>query len=255
MPPAWTRAAIRKQLHDLARVWLGLNVRSARRRGFDLEPYNVDEWHARRLLHFERLLTEVEDLPGRIVECGVGAGRSLFAFAVITQHVARPREIWGFDTFQGMPPAGPEDGEHNADKAGNWNCGQEQVIESLKLAGITESFIADKVTLVAGRLQDSLPAYDGGPIALLHLDMDWYASCRTALELLYDHVVAGGVVALGGYGRQAWPGPTRAMDEFFHTRPEELLESPVADLHYVVKGRAAAARHPNRSGPPRSARP
>lgn len=233
--PALTRVTIKKKLHDLARTWLGLDVHSARHRGFDLEPYRMNAKYTRRLLHFERLLTQVDDLQGRIVECGVGPGRSIFAFSILTQHLARPREIWGFDTFEGMPPPGREDGEHNAHMGGVWAWQPAQVVESLKLAGVSEAFIQANIRFVPGRLQDSLPAYDGGSIAFLHLDVDFYASYKTALEALYRHVVPGGIVAFDEYRQQAWPGATRAIDEFFAQRPEKPAKSPILDLYYVVK--------------------
>ena len=115
------------------------------------------------------------------------------------------------------------------------------MVESLKLAGIAESFIADNVTFVAGRLQDSLQAYDGGPIAFLHLDVDFHASYKTALEELYEHVVPGGIMAFDEYRQPMWPGATLAIDEFFAARPEHPVKSPITDLYYVVKGHAADA--------------
>ena len=238
-----TRVMIKKALHDIARTWLGLSVHSARHRGFDLEPYRMNAKYTRRLLQCEHLLTQVEDLRGRIVECGVGSGRSIFAFSILTQHLVRPRQIWGFDTFQGMPPPGREDGEHNVNRGGAWAWLPEQVVESLKLAGIPESFIEGNIRFVPGRLQDSLSAYDGGPIALLHLDVDFYASYKTALEVLYRHVVPGGIVAFDEYRQQAWPGATRAIDEFFAARPEKPVKSPLADLYYLVKNRTEAGVH------------
>ena len=232
---------VKKKLHDLARIYVGLDVHTARRRDFDLVPYSMNAKYTRRLLHFESLLQRIEGLEGRIVECGVGPGRAIFAFSVLTQHVTRPREIWGFDTFEGMPPPRPEDGTHNAEKGGMWAWRPEQVGASLQLAGISASFIEDKVTFVPGRLQDSLPAYDGGPIAFLHLDVDFYASYKTALELLYEHVVPGGIVAFDEYGQKTWPGATRAVDEFFATRTEQPVKSPIVDLYYVIKSRPASA--------------
>ena len=104
---------IKKRLHVFARRYFGLDVHSARHRRFDLEPHSMDAKHVRRLLHFEWLLKQVDGFEGRIVECGVGSGRSIFRFSMITQYLTRPREIWGFDTFQGMPPPEREDGEHN----------------------------------------------------------------------------------------------------------------------------------------------
>ena len=226
---------MKERLRTFARVGLGLDIRFARSRKFDLQPYQMDTKHSRRMLHFEYLLKQVEDVEGRIVECGVGPGRSIFAFSMITQTVTRPREIWGFDTFEGIPPPTGEDGSANAHKAGWWNHSQRHVVELLKYNGLDESYISSNLTFVPGVFSESLATYDGEAIALLHLDVDFYDSYRTALEHLYDHVATGGIIAFDEYGKTTWPGATRAVDEFFAGRAEEITRSPVTGLYYVAK--------------------
>ena len=180
-------------------------------------------------------MREVEHVEGRIVECGVGPGRSIFMFSLLTQFVTCPREIWGFDTFEGMPPPTAEDGEANRDMAGVWKHPQQQVVGLLKHNGLDGAFIRDNVTFVPGLLTDSLPRYDGGPIALLHLDVDFYESYKTALELLWPYVAEGGIATFDEYLQDAWPGATQAIDEFFSGRPEQIVKSPIIDRYYVVK--------------------
>ena len=95
--------SVKEKARTLVRDVLGLHIRFARARGFDLKNYEMNVKYASRLLHFERLLRQIDNVEGRIVECGVGPGRSIFAFLIISQSLARPRELWGFDTFQGLP--------------------------------------------------------------------------------------------------------------------------------------------------------
>ena len=225
----------KEKLRAFARIVLGLDIRFARSREFDIWRYEMDSKYARRLFHFEHLLKQVDHIEGRIVECGVGPGRSIFAFSIISQCLTRPREIWGFDTFEGMPPPRIEDGKSNAHKGGWWNHSQRHVVELLQFNGIDRSFISENITFVPGRLSDSMSAYDGVPIALLHLDVDFYDSYRTALESLYDYVAPGGIIAFDEYRDPTWPGATRAIDEFFTDRPEEILKSPIIDLYFVAK--------------------
>ena len=226
---------MKERVRAFARVGLGLDIRFSHSRKFDIQPYEMDAKYSRRLLHFEYLLKQVEDIEGRIVECGVGPGRSIFAFSIITQTITRPREIWGFDTFEGIPAPTREDGSANAHKTGWWNHSQRHIVELLKYNGLEDSHISSNLTFVPGVFSESLPKYDGGAIALLHLDVDFYESYRTALELLYDHVVTGGVVAFDEYLNPTWPGATRAIDEFFASRPEEITKSRIASLYYVIK--------------------
>ena len=224
-----------RRLRRLARSRLGLHIRHAHSREFDFVPYEMNTKYTRRLLHFERLLRRIERVDGRIIECGVGPGRSIFAFSVISESLGRPREIWGYDTFEGMPPPQEQDGPENAHKGGWWSYSREHVRELLRFSGLDESFIRDGITFVPGDLRETLPTYDGGPIALLHLDVDFYASYKCALEFLYPHVSKGGIVAFDEYGSATWIGATRAIDEFFSERPERVVKSPVVDLYYVVK--------------------
>jgi hypothetical protein len=69
-----------------------------------------------------------------------------------------------------------------------------------------------EVHVVKGWFEDTLRTAATGPIAVLHLDGDWYESTRTILDALYGRVVAGGFVVVDDYGH--WPGCRRAVDEF-----------------------------------------
>ena len=216
---------------------LGIDLRFADNYNLEEMTYEGNAWYTKRLLHFEQLLKQVENIEGRIVECGVGPGRSIFAFSILTQTVARPRKIWAYDTFEGMPAPTVEDGEANAGRAGIWNYSQRRVNQLLEFNGLARSQIEDSVTFVPGLLRESLPHYDGEPIALLHLDVDFYSSYKVALECLWPHVATGGIVAFDEYQMTIWPGATQAIDEFFSSRGESLSQSPLVELYYVVKQR------------------
>ena len=226
---------IRQRLRKLARSAFGVDVSFAANYSYNRVTYEGSAKLVRRLLHFERLLQQVEDVDGRIVECGVGPGRSIFAFSLLSQFVTRPREIWGFDTFEGIPPPTSEDGEDSKHKAGWWAHPQEEVEDLLQFNGLEPRFIRDHITFVPGLFNETLPHYGGAPIALLHLDIDFYESYKTALKFLWPHIAEGGIVAFDEYHKPVFPGATLAVDEFFADRPEYVVKSPVVDLYYVVK--------------------
>ncbi len=217
------------------RVLFGIDLRFADL--YDLEDltYKGDDWYVRRLLHFERLLAKVEHIDGNIVDCGVGPGTSLFAFAMLTQTAARPRRMLGYDTFRGLPEPSIEDGDWNANHAGAMSYTQRYVRRVLQVNGLPRSFIDKYVTLVPGEFKDTLPYYSGGPIVLIHMDIDFYESYKAVFKHLWPHVVRGGVVAFDEYGAPDWPGATRAVDEFVCERAEVIVKSPVIDRYYVVK--------------------
>ena len=221
------------------RRFLGLDVRLARSRHYSLQTYNHNVKHVTRFLHFQQLLSSVRDVDGNIVECGVGPGLSLFDFSLISRAAGRPRHIFGYDSFQGLPDPTPTDGRWNARSGGSFSYSEQQVRDQLQLAGLEEQYIDANITLVRGPFTTSLPNYDKGPIALLHIDVDLYQSYRTVLESLYEHVASGGIIAFDEYRQRQWPGATEAIDEFFAGKPEEPQRSRLADRYYVVKQRHA----------------
>ena len=219
----------------LGRKLLKVDVHGTPSRKYDLYPFLYANTLRSRFLHFYNLLGEVKELNGVIVECGVGVGQSLFHFSAISNSIGKPRRIYGFDTFEGIPDPTSEDGEWNAGIRGDWNYSRARVIENLLLAGLDGEFIATNITLVPGEFAQTLPGYSEGPIALLHIDADIYESYKIALESLYDYVVPGGIIAFDEYLGSRWPGAVKAIDEFFEHKPEKIIKSPVIDRYYTVK--------------------
>ena len=238
MPPTGNargmKESVKKIAKTCARNVFGLDVRRARPHWWACAPFESNVKWISRFMHFQRLLEQVAGVDGVVVECGVGRGRSLFDIFLISNAICRPRRMLGYDTFRGIPDATAVDGKWNADLGGAWNFSQEQVKENLLAAGLDADSISD-IVLVEGELRTMLPSYDEGPIALLHLDVDIYESYKAALELLYDHVATGGVIAFDEYRLEAWPGATKAIDEFFEGKPERIVRSPVAERYFTIK--------------------
>ena len=217
------------------RRFLGLDVRLALSRKYYLHPYNHNTKHVTRFMHFQHLLNALREVEGKVVECGVGPGLSLFDFAMISNAIGKPRHMLGYDSFEGLPDPVPTDGPWNARSGGFFSYSMQHVRDQLVLAGLDEHFIDTNITLVPGAFETTLPHYDKGPIALLHIDVDLYESYRTVLANLYDHVAPHGIIAFDEYRLTQWPGATAAIDEFFSDKPEKPVRSDVAARYYVVK--------------------
>jgi hypothetical protein len=71
----------------------------------------------------------------------------------------------------------------------------------------------DKVHLVKGKVEDTIPATIPNEIALLRLDTDWYESTLHELVHLYPRLKPGGVLIIDDYGH--WRGARQAVDEYF----------------------------------------
>jgi O-methyltransferase len=76
----------------------------------------------------------------------------------------------------------------------------------------------ERVKLLEGWFQDTLPRAPVTTLALLRLDGDLYESTRVALDALYHRVGPGGFVVVDDY--HTWPGCRRAVDEFLAERGE-----------------------------------
>lgn len=193
-----------------------------------------------RFLYQRRLLDIVAPLEGDIVECGVGQGRTLLFWGILTFAEGRHRRLWGFDSFEGFPEPSPEDASPRNPQKGEWAAGGMREVENLLLeSGLPGEWVRARLTLVKGFFEESLPKYVGSQIALLHIDADLYQSYKTALEILYPQVCPGGVIAfdeyMGTWEHHGFPGAKKAVDEFLADQKLAVQRDPYFGKYYVVK--------------------
>lgn len=175
---------------------------------------------------------EVNSVQGAIVECGVYRGGSVMAAAsALLHHGSREREVWLYDTFDGMTEptvrdvrardglaardihTNESDLPESAQSDWYWvRAGIDSVRENVAQTGYPESLIR----YVEGRVEDTIPSSAPESIALLRLDTDWYESTKHELEHLVPRVVAGGVLIVDDY--HYWNGSRQAVDEYFGAR-------------------------------------
>jgi hypothetical protein len=168
------------------------------------------------------------EVPGALVECGVWKGGSMMAAALTLLRLgAADRDLCLFDTFAGMPPPTPEDVfsaydgyspmRHWRRRAKRARAGESTwhyvSAEDVRAALLSTGYPAERVHLVEGRVEETLPAAAPDAVALLRLDTDWYESTRHELEQLYPRLSPGGVLILDDYGH--YEGARRAVDEYF----------------------------------------
>jgi hypothetical protein len=173
-------------------------------------------------------------IEGDLVECGVWRGGSMMAAAITLQRLGdTERDLYLFDTFAGMPQPteadrrSPYDGydphkrwQRQGEGAGSSTWAAVPV-ERVREAMTDTGYPADKVHLVPGLVEDTLPGRAPDNIAMLRLDTDWYASTKHELEQLYPRLQPGGVLIIDDYGHYA--GARRAVDEYFSEIGEVLL--------------------------------
>jgi len=163
-----------------------------------------------------------QGVAGAFAECGTARGGCAALMGLACRQLGQPRELWIFDTFEGLPPPSAEDPDFELARASTGTCRGEynEVRGLLKRLGVLEG-----AHLVKGLFQDTVPTAEVRQIALLHLDGDWYDSTRVCLEHLYDKVSPGGIIQVDDYGH--WAGARKALHEFFDLRGIRV------DLNYL----------------------
>lgn len=165
------------------------------------------------------------DIPGAFVECGVAAGAQIMSMQAAMVDVGKSREIVAYDSFEGIPLAGPMDaeqpGKHSIDHDVNAPL-EQRLISSGVTAHTMESVVdnfknahlpLDNLQFVKGWFQNTVPVHARtiGQIALLRLDGDLYESTMVCLEHLFPLVVEDGVIIVDDYGL---PGARKAVHEY-----------------------------------------
>ncbi len=152
-----------------------------------------------------------EDVRGDFVECGVFAGAQCAIMArVASRDKKHVRLVHLFDSFEGIPHAGPEDDETITACVGKNQDGAlvssdvsvasvEQVRSNMSEWGIDSSLLRYHV----GWFQETVPmlasTLAARGIAVLRLDGDLYESTLVCLKHLYPLVSAGGFVIIDDY--------------------------------------------------------
>jgi hypothetical protein len=230
---------------EQAGLWRRLRRRRKARRGIPRDaspqavetieralPYSMTSWA--RLLGLVEATEYVarHGIPGALVECGVWKGGSMLAVALTLARLgATDRELYLFDTFEGLPRPGERDVTNSGqpaletwqevargEEASDWcRAGIEEVRRVMESSG----YPPERIHTVAGMVERTLPARAPEEIALLRLDTDWYESTRHELVHLWPRLCVGGVLILDDYG--SWRGARDAVDEFLEEQRVPLL--------------------------------
>lgn len=161
-------------------------------------------------------------IEGDFVECGVWRGGSMMIVALVLQQLGvTSRKLYLYDTFEGMPAPSENDVDFQGTAAAEvfkeiaetpegWcYADQQDVLRNLHAT----DYPKDRIFLVEGKVEDTIPATLPEKICLLRLDTDWYDSTRHELVHLYPNLSENGVLIIDDYGH--WQGARKATDEYF----------------------------------------
>jgi len=192
----------------------------------------------------------IKNIPGDIVECGVGRGRSLTVISTLNTLLEPSegggRKIFAYDSFCGFPEPCEKDNSYRSPKAGEWSTSPsgkysyspEFTRHVLSEAGISKTDIAN-LSLTPGFFCDTLPTHPNRPIALLHCDGDLYESYRDCLLYLFPKLVSGGIIVFDDFYfekplQEKFPGARLAVEEFFGD-DIKLLKKSLSGASFFIK--------------------
>jgi O-methyltransferase len=183
---------------------------------------------------------ERRGIPGLIIEAGTARGGSAIVMAA-AKSPDRPMKV--YDVFGMIPPPTEQDGADVHERYRTITEGKARGVGGEQYYGyrddlqgeVAASFARHSVPvdehgveLVKGLFEDTIHLDE--PVAVAHLDGDWYESTMTCLVRIAPLVVPGGRIILDDYYK--WSGCRTAVDEYFSAHDGFELEHG-AKLHAV----------------------
>jgi O-methyltransferase len=192
-------------------------------------------------LYYSVRKLEAKDIEGAIIEAGCALGGS----AIVLAAAKTPeRALYVYDVFGMIPPPSDADGEDVHQRYEEIAAGKSAGIQGDAYYGYEENLLdkvrnsfadcgvpaeQNRVQLVEGLFEDTLRV--DGPVALAHIDGDWYQSVMTCLQRIEPHLQPGGSLVIDDY--QSWSGCRKAVDEYFADKQEKYRFVMKARLHIV----------------------
>jgi O-methyltransferase len=164
-------------------------------------------------------------IAGDFVECGVWrGGNAVIAANLFNRHGIKDKQIWLYDTFDGMVE--PEEIDRSfkgeiakeifsdvkTEKGGStWSYAS---LDYVKKVMEKSTYPFQNFKFIQGKVEDTLVIAVNLPekICLLRLDTDWYTSTKSEMDILFSKLAIGGVLIIDDYGD--WQGSRKAVDEY-----------------------------------------
>jgi asparagine synthase (glutamine-hydrolysing) len=196
---------------------------------------------------YERIETiEKSGREGILIEAGCALGGSAIVMAT-AKSTARP--FFVYDVFGMIPPPSEQDERDVQQRYAVIRSGQSPGLNGNAYYGY-ETDLFDKVVgnfrrhgvpiesndvhLVRGLFQDTL--HVSQPVALAHVDGDWFESVMTCLQRIEPHLTEHGVIVVDDY--DDWSGCRKAVDAYFSDKRDRY--------DFVRRARLQIVRKPGR---------
>lgn len=185
-------------------------------------------------LYARNLLQELDEknVDGSIVEFGVFNGDWLETLIDAREAIKSPRDVWGFDSFEGLPNTT----EHDLDcwKQGDYAYDYELVAKRLRANE------RPWLNLKKGWFADTLPqSVSLSNIAYARIDCDLYGPTVECLDFLTDRLSDGAILVFDDWTYDASKGETKAFIEWLaknrRMQPEFLAANSIGHFYFRMR--------------------
>lgn len=181
------------------------------------KPYTMTDIHRMYATYQATNYILKNDIKGSFVECGVWKGGNTMLMALTLKRLGEKRNIWLYDTFQGMSKPTKNDKNRKGKKAEYMYKQRKKwcysSLEEVRQNMMTTNYNQENIYYIKGKVENTLKKYIPKKIALLRLDTDFYKSTKKEMEILYPKLAKGGVLIIDDY--DVWQGARKAVNEYF----------------------------------------
>lgn len=209
----------------------------------ELLEINDERMHSSRLMNHYHLLNQVLEykVEGDVVELGTCDGISAKMFAAIMEWKKSEKDLYLFDSFEGLPDLSEED-KPETDPDRPWQYenhpwarpGMYAVLPKDLINNLTPFDLLGCKKVIPGWFEDTLESNLPEKICFAHLDGDLYKSVKTSIENVYPRLSKGAICVIDDYSYEDFPGSKKAVDEFLADKPEIINDLYVKTLEGTV---------------------
>ncbi|NIR53129.1 hypothetical protein GWO43_31200 [candidate division KSB1 bacterium] len=219
-------------------------MRGVRRR-LTAKRFFYDYEYDENLRHFCKCLQFIRGnrIEGDILEFGVFRGATLIIIDEIIKRIMngehqKSPQIYGFDSFEGLPEPKGKDTKHPEFRRGKYRCTKEDLLQRLRKAKVN----IEKVHIVEGWYEDVLTSDLRKQLgikkaSLIDIDCDLYQSTVTALNWCEPSIGQGTIISFDDwYCYEGRPdhGEQHAFNQFLALHPD-ITAKPFSEYSWHGK--------------------